>query len=250
MIKKNSIENPHLMSIIADIFMLSMIEIGDVKATSFNLPRELQKSYASICNSVDADAKFSLDNSTEGVFNLEFKNSAEQDKVWLHFYEFNHSGKRTFPRPNVFDQSNGEILISKLNDYIKRAVLEFINPTYQYLLTFNLFDFNANIDLISLNQKFKLILGSGIKYVMAWDSETNLPMMVMIEGIEDPTPILQKFRHLIYETSKSKDDEISHEWRVDFFELLNPISISVDSKFEYEDQNFWQYIAAKMALIN
>ena len=223
------------MSIAADFFMLQLIAIGDENSTKFRLPQSLKNVYQEICDSVEAKVSFIEDDEDKDVFQLVFTNLKEQDKVWERLYEFNHSGQRTFPIPNIYDQSNGELRNSKLDDFLNSAIQELKNPSHQFLFLFSFFDATIQLDGPELNKNFKNILGTEIKYVMLWDEAKKQPLAIMIQGERDLIALAKEFdKHALW----GKDT------------MMLPVAhVEIASKFGFEDLDFWDIAASKMASI-
>lgn len=229
------------MSIAIDLYMLQLIEKDDANALTFRLPKSILDVYQYIVNSTGAKASFSED-VTDDSFTLEFTNADEQDKVWSHFYRFNQSGLRTYPMPNVYDTTNGELLTSELNEFVEAAKIELLGPVYQTFFNFNL-DLQADsLDVNVVNTRFKNALGLGAKYVMLWDSELNVPSAVMIEADLDLMSVKQKFQKILYELLGIDD-----VW-LDMLDLKIPVEIY--PHFGGEDEDFWLSTAEKMRVIS
>jgi len=234
-------------SIAVDLFMLQLIAIDDENDTKFRLPKILQSLYVEVCESVDAKATF-LDDDDNNFFQLVFADSDEQDKVWTRLYEFSHSGDRTYPTPNVYDQSNGELLTSKLNEFVDSAITELKAPSLQSLFLFSFLNDSLQLDGPTLNQHFKSAIGTGVKYVMLWDHESNLPTAVMIQGERDIQALAKEFDKVIYKLTND-DWKSSFEFWGEDGPFLTGVHIEIASKFGFEDLEFWNKVSAKMTLI-
>jgi hypothetical protein len=238
------------MSIAVDLYMLYLISIGDSNATDLRLPKTLLNHYKEICTLVNAEAEFVIDRDNDDFFHLIFTTPDDQDKVWTNLYDFSKSGKRTFPAPNVYDQTNGKLLVSNLNKFVESAIKELENPCLQTLFTFLLLDSPQTFDSAILNQEFKAILGTGIKYVMLWDHEKEQPLAIMIEGDRDLALMAKEFVKIIYKQTNDNWEELFEFWTEEGALGLSSIgNISIESKFGFSDKDYWQTISEKMQMI-
>jgi hypothetical protein len=236
------------MSIAADLFMLQLIASGNENATTLKIPTVLQRLFKDICHKVHANADFLALEKSSDFFNLNFSTEEEQDKVWSYLYDFNNYGQRTFSSPNVYDQSSGHLLTKKLDEFVSSAISELNNPSSQYLFLFHLEELPLEFDGALINKNFKTILGSGVNYVMLWNSENSQPLSIMIEGEKDLELIQQEFINLIYEMAK-ENAKSKPDFKDESFRFFHPISIDVVSKFGFDDIDFWNEVSNKMAPI-
>jgi hypothetical protein len=148
----------------------------------------------------------------------------------------------------VYDQSNGELLTSKLNEFVDSAIQELKTPSLQSLFLFSFLDDSFQFDGSSLNQNFKNAIGTGVKYVMLWDYDTSRPIAIMIQGERDLKALAKEFDKVIYKLT-NEDWESSFDFWGEYAPLFNGTHIEIASKFGFKDLDYWNEISSKMALI-
>lgn len=108
-----------------DLFMMQLLVKGE-DSIELTLPRALLGVYQAAAMNANTEIACYPIEDNEHLFSLEFKSPEEQNKLWDFFYNFNHSNSRAYPLPNFYDQESGELLIDKINEFTKKALLELV----------------------------------------------------------------------------------------------------------------------------